>query len=139
MTGKVASPSELQSVRLLELPASAFQVDAAVFTGSEWALWRNAALVDTVTVPVGVRGVALEARGSSCAGNWPLAEFFVQGVKLGTITVSSPQWTWYMLPIELIPGLVELKIAFVNDRFSDAEDMNLFIRNVMLVGDSSEE
>lgn len=139
MTERTSSLSELRSVQLLELPASAFEVDVAAFTGSEWALWRNAALVETVTAPIGVRGVALEARGSSCSGSWPLAELFVQGRKLGSITVSSPRWTWYVLPVEPIAGSVELKIAFVNDRFSETEDMNLFIRNVMLVGDSIEK
>jgi hypothetical protein len=138
-TGRTSSRSELQAVRLLELPASAFEVDVAAFTGSEWALWRNAALVETVAVPAGVSGVAVEARGSSCSGHWPLAEFFVQGTKRGTFTVSTPRWTWYLLPVALSPGSVEFKIAFVNDRFSETEDMNLFIRNVMLVGDVREK
>jgi hypothetical protein len=139
MKGRTSSLSDLEAVRLLELPASAFEVDAAAFTGSEWALWRNAALVETVTVPTGVRGVALEARGSSCLGSWPLAEVFVQGKKCGAITVSSPEWTWYVLPVDLLPGPVQFKIAFTNDRFSETEDVNLFIRNVMLVGDAIEK
>jgi hypothetical protein len=136
---KTTSLSELQPVRLLELPAASFEVDVAAFTGSEWALWRNAALVDTVTIPRGCKGVALEARGSSCSSTWPLAELFVQGVRRGRISVSSTRWAWYLFPVKLNPGVAEVKIAFVNDRFSETEDINLFVRNMMLVGDAVEE
>jgi hypothetical protein len=72
-------------------------------------------------------------------GKWPIAELYGGGSKLGSITVFASQWTWYLLPVTLAPGMTELKIAFVNDRFSETEDMNLFIRNVMLVGDAIEE
>ena len=126
---------EIEGNPILELTAPAFNLDSGTLVGPVWALWRNSVLVATLRVPEAVRKIGIEAKGTKCRGHCPVAEVYWQDRKLGSLRIVSNDWSWYTIDVELEMGPGELKIAFVNDRISGSEDLNLFIRRVRLLGE----
>jgi len=126
---------EIEGNPIMELTAPAFSLDSGTLVGPVWALWRNSALEATLRVPEAVGKVGIEARGTKCGGYCPVVEVYWQDRKLGSLRIVSTDWSWYTIDVELGMGPGELKIAFVNDRISGSEDLNLFIRRVLLLGE----
>jgi len=133
---RAGSPDYVQKRVILQVPASAFRLDAGSFLGPEWGLWRTGALVDTLELTEAVHSLAIEARGTSCEGAWPLVECTWNGIQLGKVRVTSTEWAWYRLGRGFGPGRGVLRIALLNDRFSRRGDLNLFVRAVTLSGEN---
>lgn len=120
----------------IALPAASFSLDTGAFLGQEWALWRAGALIDTLVLPAEIRAVSVEARGAACEGTWPLMECTWNGLRVGRVKVASSEWRWYRMERRLAPGAGVLKIALLNDRFSSRGDLNLYVRAVVLSGET---
>lgn len=116
-----------------EMEAISFKLDTAEFQHPHWALWRNCALAKTLSIEPGVTAVAFLAKGSPCQGTWPLVDLRWNGHRIGGVAVTSSDWAWYVVPASFEERNGELRLAFVNDRLTRNEDINLFIRKVVLL------
>lgn len=133
--GRQQRPPAHEGRRILEIPASSFGLDVGSFLGTEWALWRVGALVDTLVLHEPVMSLAVEARGTPCGRSWPVVECSWNGIRLGRFEVASSGWAWYRLDHRMEPGNGVLRIALLNDRFSPQGDLNLFVKSVVLSGE----
>jgi hypothetical protein len=120
---------------ILEIPAPSFALDIGSLLGTEWALWRTGAVVDTLQLREIAHSLAIEARGTPCEGTWPLVECTWNGERLGRFRIRSPDWEWYQVDRAFGPGTGVLRIALLNDRFSPQGDLNLYIRMAVITGE----
>lgn len=118
-----------------EIPLSSLSLDAGALGEGEWALYREAALVDTLQLPQGPTGFALLMRGTPCEGTWPVVEVSWNMRTLARFPVASEEWRWYRVPLRAGGGTGVLRIALVNDRFSPKGDVNLYLRRAVVVGE----
>ncbi|MCD6350640.1 MAG: hypothetical protein J7M26_00865, partial [Armatimonadetes bacterium] len=81
--------------------------------------------------------IAVEARGTRCEGQYAMASVTVDGEVLGVMG-TGPDWRRRTVPAHLRAGEHHVTVAFINDRSTDQEDRNFFLRSVA-VGPAPQE
>lgn len=76
--------------------------------------------------------LGLWARGTPLEGVYPLAEVFLDGERIGILSIGSQERRLYSLPFSAQAGRHRLTVAFTNDRASATEDRNLFVAQLIL-------
>ena len=104
----------------------------AASTGG-WLPWNGALRFAT---PTGVGGgpdvVVVQAAGTPAAGVWPLLELRVNGLAVGTRSVSSTTATGLVFAVPAISPGDRIDVVFTNDATVGAEDRNLFVRSLQI-------
>lgn len=73
------------------------------------------------------------ANGTPADGGWPIIAIKVNKAVVGKLTVESPVWRTYKMPINLSAGKNRITISFINDHVSkNGEDRNCFIYDMLV-------
>jgi hypothetical protein len=80
--------------------------------------------------------IGLVARGTPCAGQWPIAQVSIDGQLFGTAAVSRSEWHTTSVFGMITKGPHQVSVAFVNDASNPPqEDRNLYVDKVLVARD----
>jgi hypothetical protein len=106
---------------------------AAVTFASAGAATSSMEFQESGSYVVGVR-----ARGTPCRGEYPIAQFSVDGHPIALVQLDSEAWKVYAAPCYVEKGRRTFAVAFINDASNPpAEDRNLEIDKVLVARDDS--
>jgi lysophospholipase L1-like esterase len=97
-----------------------------------WSLWSNGYLSTSHPVTAGQTTITVTASGSVAAGVWPHMVVSVDGVSIGSASVSSAAWADYTFPFIAPVGVHQIRVTFDNDFASTTEDRNLYVAKVVV-------
>jgi mannan endo-1,4-beta-mannosidase len=97
-----------------------------------WNLWGNGTLSTTHDFQVpGKTPITVVAEGQEGGGAWPHMNVKVDGVVVGSATVSSTQWTKYTFDYDVAAiGAKTIAVEFDNDYYANGQDRNLLVDEV---------
>jgi hypothetical protein len=96
--------------------------------GFKWNLWSNGYCQGTFTTNAGgPQQVRVRALGDPAAGVWPLMEVRINGVLVGTFSVSDDVWKTYTSNVDVGVGSHVVRISFTNDEVVNGDDRNLLL------------
>jgi len=98
--------------------------DAQAAGSSARLTWSNATGTGTITAPALEAGLQVRARGDQCDGA-PLLTVSVDGVSVGTASVSATSWTTYTFARSFAAGQHTVALGFPNDYSTSSCDRNL--------------
>jgi endoglucanase len=104
--------------------------DSTASGGQSLLIWGNDTASGVVT---GGGALTIDARAVQCDGP-AQATVTVDGVRLGTVTVGSTNWSAYPVPGRLASGRHTVQVAFVNDVANASCDRNLYLDQARLGG-----
>ncbi|MCS7266155.1 MAG: hypothetical protein NZ805_15145 [Armatimonadetes bacterium] len=100
---------------------------------TEVLFWANSRAHWRINFPVtGRYHFAMMARGTSVDGIYPFAEIYLDGEKVGVMSVSSEKYQLFSCSFFAKAGTRRLTIAFVNDAYRPPEDRNLWVDYFLL-------
>ncbi|MFN4180940.1 MAG: carbohydrate-binding domain-containing protein, partial [Armatimonadota bacterium] len=101
---------------------------------TEVSFWANSRAHWQVNFPAtGKYYFAMMARGTPVEGVYPTAEIYLDGEKVGVMSISSEKPQLFSCSIFAKAGMRRLTIAFVNDAYRPPEDRNLWVDYFLIV------
>ncbi len=95
---------------------------------TEVSFWANSRAHWRVNFPVtGKYHFAVMARGTPVDDIYPIAEIYLDGEKVGTMSISSEKPQLFSCSFFAKAGIRRLTIAFVNDAYRPPEDRNMWV------------
>lgn len=128
-----ANSTALEAEALVVAPAAngSSYTDSTASGGKALGLWANATASATVTLPASMK-VVVRAKAQKCQGQ-PTMVVTVDGVTIGSATVSATSWTDHSATANLGAGSHVVGIAYTNDYRSLFCDRNLLVDKVTIV------
>lgn len=128
-----ANSTVLEAEALAVTPAAngSSYADSAASGGKALGLWGNATASATVTLPASTK-VVVRAKAQKCQGQ-PTMVVTVDGVTIGSTTVSTTTLTDYSATANIGAGSHVIGIAYTNDYRSLFCDRNLLVDRVTIV------
>jgi hypothetical protein len=106
------------------------QVGGAVVDG--WNLRENG-YIETEHVFGQTGGTLLvTARGKVARNVWPRMVVSIGGAVVGTVNVTSADWSTYSFPFSAKGGSAHVRIAFNNDLYVPPDDRNLYVDKLQI-------
>lgn len=78
--------------------------------------------------------VVVNAYGSPVGGVWPIMELWVNGGKIGSVSVGSATRADYSFSGNLPAGKLSIDVVFTNDAYVPPEDRNLYVKSLTVRG-----
>lgn len=105
--------------------------DSRASAGKALLVWSNGTAQGTVSLATAATSLQVRARGDQCSGA-PVVRVAVDGVAVGSRTVSATAWTTYTLGGTWAAGTHRVTLTFGNDYLAGC-DRNLWLDRVQLV------
>ncbi|MCX7013877.1 MAG: endo-1,4-beta-xylanase [Candidatus Sumerlaeota bacterium] len=98
-----------------------------------WNLWSIGEWGDYVeTISPGAYRLAVEAKGSPAAGQWPIMAVVVDGESVDRTEVQTPALKVFAFSLNLKAGHHRVTVQFMNDLLANGEDRNLYVKRMTL-------
>lgn len=141
--GTQSPPSQPPPSQPSQLPTVTCQgstYDAATMThstggaalGGGWCVWSDGYVQTPVNLGTGATSITVNARGTSAGGVAPHMAVAVDGVTIGSASVTAASWTPYSFAMPPKSGVHQVRVSFDNDAIVGSEDRNLFVKNVVV-------
>lgn len=122
---------EAEALAVTPAPNGSIYTDSTASGGKALGLWANATAYATVTQPASTK-VVVRAKAQKCQGQ-PTMVVTVDGVTIGSTTISATSWTDYATTANIGAGSHVVGIAYTNDYRSLFCDRNLLVDKVTIV------
>jgi hypothetical protein len=101
-------------------------------TPGGWNIWSNGYIETTHNATATTGTIKVYAKGESAAGVAPRMRVAIDGVELGTASVTATAYTLYTFALTTTLGNRTVRITFDNDALINGEDRNLLVDKVVV-------